>query len=258
MRVVWETIAVAFAMFSALPMPSVTWSPRNLRYVFWAFPLVGAVVGLLWAAWAWVTQFLGMGSLLRASGFCLLPALLTGGIHLDGYADTCDALASCGEPERKQEILKDPHCGAFAVIRLCMYFVGYFALCGALVPTGRTMLAMGAGFILSRVLSGVAIITFPLAEHTGLARQFGESGRTKRVRAGVFVWGVLLLAVLIWAGRLTGVGMAVASLFLLWRYRQVAVNQFGGVSGDLAGWFVQRTEFWMLAVLVAGQMGGAV
>lgn len=258
MKVIWETVVVAFSMFTALPMPRVTWNSQNLRYVFCAFPLIGGVMGLLWAAWAWVSQTLGLEALLRAAGFCLLPVLLTGGIHLDGYADTCDALASYGAPAKRQEILKDPHCGAFAVIRLCAYLIGYFALCGSLVPTDRAIVCMGAGFMLSRVLSGFAIVTFPLAAHTGLARQFGESANPKRVRALLIVYAIALLAGLTLIGRLVGMGMAAVAFFLLWRYRRVAVEQFGGISGDLAGWFVQRTELWMLAALVAGQIGGAI
>ena len=44
----------------------------------------------------------------KAAGFCLIPVWVTGGIHLDGYADTCDALSSYGDREKKLEILKDP------------------------------------------------------------------------------------------------------------------------------------------------------
>ena len=44
--------------------------------------------------------------------------------------------------------------------------------------------------------------------------------------------------------------LVLAALAALWRYRAVAVKQFGGVTGDLAGWFLQRAELWMLAALL--------
>ena len=47
-----ETIVVAFSMFSALPMPRVDWNEDNMRYSLCAFPLIGAVIGLL--CWLWV------------------------------------------------------------------------------------------------------------------------------------------------------------------------------------------------------------
>ena len=55
-------------------------------------------------------------------------------------------------------------------------------------------------------------------------------------------------------GGACGAAMAAAALLALWRYRTVAARQFGGISGDLAGWFLQRAELWMLAALVACQI----
>lgn len=163
-----ETAAVAFAMFSAVPVPQPVWNEKNMRYALCAFPLVGVVCGLAWWGWAALAARLSFPLLLRAAGLCLAPVLVTGGIHLDGYADTCDALASCAAPEKKQEILKDPHCGAFAVIRLCTYFTAYLGLCAAVDCTPRAVLCMGLGFVLERALSGYAIAAFPLAKTRAL------------------------------------------------------------------------------------------
>ena len=105
---VLQTIAVAFAMFSAVPVPQFDWNEKNMRYSLCAFPLVGVLCGVLWC----VCASLPLPAMVRAAGFCLIPIWVTGGIHLDGYADTCDALSSYGDREKKLEILKDPHCGA--------------------------------------------------------------------------------------------------------------------------------------------------
>ena len=47
-----------------------------------------------------------------------------------------------------------------------------------------------------------------------------------------------------------------AALAVLWRYHAVSRKQFGGITGDLAGWFLQKAELWMLAALCACQWGG--
>ena len=60
------------------------------------------------------------------------------------------------------------------------------------------------------------------------------------------------------AGGWTGAAMLAAGLFVFWRYRVTADRQFGGISGDLAGWFLQRAELWMLAALTACQLVGEV
>ena len=56
-----------------------------------------------------------------------LPLLVTGGIHADGFCDTVDALSSHAEREKMLEILKDSHCGAFAVIFFGLWLVLWLA-----------------------------------------------------------------------------------------------------------------------------------
>lgn len=97
-----------------------------------------------------------------------MPVWVTGGIHLDGYADTCDALASYGDREKKLEILKDPHCGAFAVIRLCSYFAAYLCLAACVQFTPRVGALWTLALVLERALSGLAVAAFPMAKTPAL------------------------------------------------------------------------------------------
>ena len=174
---VLQTIAVAFAMFSALPVPQFEWNEKNMRYAMCAFPLIGLVCGGLWC----LCGVLPLPELARAAAFCLVPVAVTGGIHLDGYADTSDALSSYGDREKKLEILKDSHCGAFAVIRLCCYFVAYFGLCGSVRFTPRAGLCWTLALVLERALSGFAVAAFPLAKDTGLAHTFATAADKQTV-----------------------------------------------------------------------------
>ena len=249
--IVLDTIAVAFSMFSVLPVPQVEWTDRSLRWSLCAFPLVGVVIGL--AAWGWLrlAAALGLNALLRGAGLCLLPPLLTGGVHLDGYADTCDALASHAGTERRQEILRDPHIGAFAAIRLCMLFIASFALWTVLGEHTALTALLGL-FGLSRSLSGLALTCFPLREGGGLARSFAEAADKKRARTVLAAESALFAVLLCWGGGLLA-ALAAAAVFA--RYYRVCVRDFGGLSGDLAGWFLQRAELWMLLALVLTQIG---
>ena len=246
----FQTIAVAFAMFSAVPVPQFEWNEKNMRCVLCAFPLVGVVCGLCWL----ILAFLPLPVFLRGTLFCLVPVAVTGGIHLDGYADTCDALASRGDAAKKQEILKDPHCGAFAVIRLCTWFALYLALCVTMTPSTRAVICAGLGFVLSRALSGWAIASLPLAKNTGLAHTFATAADRRTVRCCLAFLAAGLAIAQIAVGGATGLTMAVAAMLALWRYAHVAKTQFGGVSGDLAGWFLQKCELWQLAALVLCQL----
>ena len=249
-----QTIAVAFAMFSAIPCPQPVWTEKNMRYTLCAFPLVGAVCGLLWWGWVTVIDWLGGPVLLLAGGLCVIPVLVTGGIHLDGYADTSDALASCASPEKKREILNDPRCGAFAVIRMCTWFVVYFALCASTRWDVQALWCMSLAFVLERCLSGFAVAAFPIAKNTGLAHTFAGAADKKMVRSVLAVCSLLLAGSMLWIGGMAGGAMVVAAAWILWRYHRVSQKEFGGITGDLAGWFLQRSEIWMLGALTLAQL----
>ncbi len=247
--IVFQTLAVAFAMFSAIPVPQFEWNEKNMRYALCAFPLIGGIIGGLWC----LCGVLPLPAPARAAGFCLVPVWVTGGIHLDGYADTCDALSSYGGREKKLEILKDPHCGAFAVIRLCSYFAAYLALCACVQFTPRAGLLWTLALVLERALSGLAVAAFPMAKNTGLAHTFATAADRRTVRNVLLLLAVFLCAAL---AALGGGVLAAAALAVFWRYHAMAKQQFGGITGDLAGWFLQKAELWMLAALTACQWGG--
>ena len=248
-----KSLLVAFAMFSAVPAPQIEWDRDSMRWALGAFPLVGVLIALLCRAWLGLCEGAGLPPILKGALLCLIPVLVTGGIHLDGYADTCDALASHGSVEKKQEILRDPHIGAFAVIRLCVYFIASLALWTAL-PAVRLSALLGL-FGLSRSLSGLALVRFPLREGSGLVRSFAEAADSKRVRTVLLAEAALFALLLLLGGQLLSV-FAAGLVFLY--YRRLCVRDFGGLSGDLAGWFLQTAELWMLAAMVLTHVGRAL
>ena len=109
---------------------------------------------------------------------------------------------------------------------------------------------MGLGFVLERALSGFAVAAFPLAKDTGLAHTFATAADRRRVKNILTGLVVLLSSLLLRQGGWTGAAVLLAQMLALWRYYRVAMHQFGGISGDLAGWFVQWCELAQLAALV--------
>ena len=95
-----------------------------------------------------------------------LPLFVTGGFHMDGFMDTKDALSSYQGKEKKLEILKDPHIGAFAVIHLLSYLLLALGFASVIEGT-KAVVAVSAAFFLSRCLSGLSVIHFPGAKKEG-------------------------------------------------------------------------------------------
>ena len=245
---VLKGLVIAFASYTRIPMPQVEWSKENMRYSICFFPLVGAVLGGLLLLWRLLCGLFSFGTVLFAAVAACLPVLVTGGFHMDGYCDTVDALASCQPAARKLEILKDSNCGAFAVTRSCVYFLLYAGAFSQLGASGVCVLAVG--YLLSRSLSGLTVLYFRPAKSGGLAAAFQEAAQRRAATvvlsltaAGGAV-GMLILSP--WLGAAAALS---AGCVFLW-YRRMAYKQFGGVTGDLAGYFLTQCELWMALAVV--------
>ena len=102
-----RSIVMSFSMFSRIPMPTVEWKKENMQYMLAVFPLVGCILAGLLFCWHLLSNLLSIGSVLFAVGMTVIPILYTGGVHLDGFCDTVDALSSHADTEKKRAILKE-------------------------------------------------------------------------------------------------------------------------------------------------------
>ncbi len=248
-----RSIAMAFCMFSRIPMPNVEWRNENLRYMLCAFPLVGAVIGLVIWLWQLLSAALDFGPLLWAAGVTLLPVAVTGGIHMDGFCDVSDALASHAPAEKKRAILKDSHTGAFAIITLGCYLLAYAALASELPVTPRSALLLGLMHVLSRILSGTISLIYPKSDVEGLLRTFTLSADKKPAVAILLTLLLLCAGALIWVRPITGGVMLLGGLGTALWMKRLSAKQFGGMSGDLSGYFLQLAELIMLLCCVIMQ-----
>ena len=243
------SLFAAFSMFSALPAPQVPWEKEKIRYMLVCLPFVGVAIGAAEWLWAVLVDLLGLGQALRAAGFTLIPILLTGGIHLDGFMDTVDALKSHAAPEKKRAILKDPHAGAFAVIGLAAYLLLWFGLCVELPWSGRTLVLMGLLHVMSRSLSAVSGTLLPVRPGEGTLNVFHQAA-DKKVAVLAVGWVVLSAAAMVAVWPLVGGVMALGAVVTLLLVRRMASTQFEGMSGDIAGFQLQTAELVMLGLMV--------
>ena len=236
-------------MYSKIPMPQVDWTKENLKYMFCFFPLIGlAIAGLSWL-FAYVTAHFGFGELFIVAGLTLIPVFVTGGIHIDGLLDTADALSSWQSRERRLEILKDSNSGAFAVITAGVYFLTWIGAYSEIVRNREFLLLMGLGFMESRCLSGLSVITFPKAKKEGTVAEFSLKAEDRLVRNVLFLWLALLLGMMLYIHPLMGALVFVCGGLVFLFYHHMAMKYFGGITGDLAGFFLSLCEVSMAVVL---------
>lgn len=263
-------------MYSRIPMPHIEWKQDDMKYSVSFFPLVGAVIGALTAFW--MRLFTEVFRNILPEGFegtsgwncqavfyfvkiliaLLLPILITGGIHLDGFMDTSDALHSWRGREEKLRILSDSHVGAFAVIRLLVFTGLYLAAVLLLCLDDSTMRIWCFSFFFARTLSGLSVVRFKNAKGEGTLYTFSsasDAGRGRTVNtAALAAEGLAAAALMLWQNPVAGAVTVVIGMLSFIHYRQKAYQAFGGITGDVAGWFLCRCELFMamgLAVCAA-------
>ena len=240
-----KSMLIAFSMYSKIPVPKTEWNEKSMRYTMCFFPLVGVVIGALMYAAGTLILMADIKPVLKAAVMTVIPVMLTGGIHLDGFLDTMDAIGSWAPKEKRLEILKDSNSGAFAVIGGCVYFVLSLGIWSEMsLDMLKSALPV---FVLSRALSGLSVVSFPMAKNTGLAAMFSNAAHKRRVRIVMLLWIALTAACMVVINPLTGAAAVLCAAAVFAYYYFMSKKNFGGITGDLAGYFLQVCELVCIA-----------
>ena len=236
-----KSAAIAFSMYSKIVMPQFEWKQEDMKYALCFFPFVGAVIAILtWLWWSFCNYF-SIGSLCFSFIGISIPLFVTGGIHMDGYIDTIDALHSYANRERKLEILKDAHIGAFALIMTILYVLVCAGAYSQIVKS-TAMASVCVSYCISRILSAFAVVSFPCAKKEGTLYMFADAAHERTVKASLYIQLVLCAACQIIINYKTGIIQLCASALMFAYYYYKSKREFAGITGDLAGWFVTLSE----------------
>ncbi|HWI09259.1 MAG TPA: adenosylcobinamide-GDP ribazoletransferase [Solirubrobacteraceae bacterium] len=208
------------------------------------FPLVGALVGVLAAAAYGLGEAL-LGSAYGAAFALTLSAIVTGGLHHDGLADTADGLGVRGDRARRLDVMRDPGIGAFGALALVGFFLLATAALARLSPPEAAG-ALVAGHALSRWASLAQLTFVAPARADGLGASFSAQ-RAAFVIGSVAALAIALVAGGVFAGlcAVAGAAVAAAAMALL------ASRAVGGRTGDTLGAAVLVTELVVYSVLAA-------
>lgn len=252
MRDMLSGLLVAFGMYSALPLPQVEWKKNTMRYALGFLPLIGMIVGLAEFGWLYLARRIGLTGMLYAAGAVAIPIALTGGIHLDGFTDTCDALCSYGDREKRLEILKDPHIGAFGVMWLIVLLLIQIGLFAQLYETPQLAALLLAGYALARAFGGNMIVTQECAKDSGLAHLFAENADKKQVSYIMAGWIAACVCFQLCLGGMVGLFVFLLVLLYFVYHVRKCYKIFGGITGDLCGMCITICETLVLLVAVIG------
>lgn len=218
-------------------------TPEQLgRSLLW-YPAVGLLLGLL----LWGAQLLlgDAPALLQAAILLALWVGLSGGLHLDGLADSADAWAGgFGDRERTLAIMKDPRSGPIAVVVLVLTLLLKFAALVSLLQAGQGALLVLLPW-LARALLPLLLLTTPYVRPGGLGQALAEHLPRAALPWLLAGHGLAICLLFGWTGVLA---LAVVALVFLW-LRQQMCRRLGGTTGDTAGALVELAECALLLAL---------
>lgn len=240
-----KAMIIAFSMYSQIPMPQFQWKDEDMKYMLCFFPWIGAVIGGCVYLWGMICEKYEISLLCYTLIGTAIPLLITGGFHVDGFMDTMDAFCSYQPREKKLEILKDSHIGAFAVIMFGVYGLLYVAAFSEIQDKNLLQIVC-AGFFLSRCLSGISVVSFPPAKKEGLLYSFASKAGKNIVKTSLYLQGTLCALFMLGRSLFGGMIVAVVALGVFAYYYYRSKKELGGITGDTAGYFVLLCECSML------------
>jgi adenosylcobinamide-GDP ribazoletransferase len=247
MRRAWRASRAAVAFLTILP---IRFTPRepdpsDLAASRFAYPLVGAAMGLILALIS-----LGLDRLHcpnSVAAFLLLAAgtLVTGGLHLDGLADTADGLFLPAEPQRRLDVMRDPHIGAFGAIAIVLLLIGKFAVLTSFTSTRQRALALFMAALAGRcaIILAAGVSSYPRPDGTGriLVEATGPKDAVWALLVVILVSGVL--------GGMAGLRVTLSTAIVAFLIAALARRRLGGVTGDVLGAVCELSELAALAAL---------
>lgn len=239
-----RALALALQLLTRLPVSAASQPPRpeELGLSVLCFPLVGLLIGALLAGLHTALWVIDPGVL--AALVLSVWVLLTGGLHLDGLADTADAwIGGQGDRDRTLTIMKDPRSGPLAIIAIVLVLLNKFAALQMLLAgDARVILLLTP--VLGRTFIVLLLATTPYVRTDGLGTPYARY--LPRLSCGLLslLVAAATVALLEWHGAV--MLAALAALFIVLRHW--LMSRLGGLTGDTLGAACELAETTALLV----------
>ncbi len=247
-----KALCIALSTYSIVPVPIFDWEEKPMHYAMHFLPVIGLLIALVLLFWHWLCAKLSWSPLLFAVGASVLPIIISGGIHMDGFMDTVDALASHQDRDRRLEILKDSRTGAFAVLFCMVYLLMNLGIVYELDKKGVLLPALSV-YCFSRAYLPTFIAWMPKARKGGMLDSYTKKNRNERLPFSMELVTLVLFTLLFAYFPLRQIFfLGLGQILFLALVSKAFQNIFGGLTGDLAGFLLQGCELAGLFGLLLG------
>lgn len=245
-------LLLAFQFFSSIPVhKEIQLEKPQVTAMYSLLPVVGLVMGALTSALIWLMQeTTEIGPLMIAFLLASLLWAITGGLHLDGLADTGDAYFSYRNKGKRLEIMGDPRIGAFGAMVLIFAIVGKVIVLAELIPT-VSLIALAVVPVISRIGMAVLSAIAKPAKTQGLAAYFQGLIDRRMLIVAMSAWSLLVfIIVFVFCGWTLALSFLAVALVATIIYKKWCDKNFGGVTGDLLGAYAEGMELLLWGMLL--------
>ncbi len=218
----WAELVGAVCLLTRLPVGRLAAAHPAPAGCVWAYPVAGAVAGLLAAAVLRLGRMVGMGQPVAVVWALAAAVLVTGGLHEDGLADMADGFGGGRTRERKLAIMRDSRIGSYGALTMAFSLALRAAPLALSARPERAVLLAG---VLGR---GAMLLPMLLLRP---ARPDGLGASLREARRGRMLAGLAICAATAWAAP----GAALAALAAGLAVAGLAHRQVGGYTGDVLG-----------------------
>jgi len=222
-------------------------TPQQLGRATVYFPLVGLVIGIVLAALCWLLDFILPLSVVNVLLIVAL-VMMTGALHLDGLADTCDGLAGHRSVEDRWKVMRDSRTGAFGVVGIVLLLLAKYVSLNS-VPSTLLIPVLVFMPVVSRWAMVYAIFAFPYARPAGLGTAYKSATRWPQFAVATVVTlavAAALFPLFSFMGFVLVAGVWIIATLLSFYFKR----KFAGLTGDTYGAINEVSEVMALVITI--------
>ena len=238
----------ALQFLTTIPLP---WhretTPEQVGRSAYYFPVIGLIIGLILAGLNWLFGLFLPPSVVNALLIVSLT-IITGALHLDGFADTCDGIASHRTVEERWQIMHDSRAGSFGIVGIVLLLLVKYVSLNS-IPAPLMMVTLIFMPIVSRWAMVYAIFAYPYARPSGLGKAFKQGTRWTGFTIATIITFVVAIA-LIPLFQLTGLVVIVIVWVITTALAVYLKSKCSGLTGDTYGTINEVAEASVLILVI--------
>jgi len=244
MRQPLSRFLAALQFLTIIPIP---WrrkvQPEELGRSAGYFPLIGLIIGFILAGLNWLFRLILPSAVVNAL-LLVFMVVISGALHLDGFADTCDGIAGHRTVEDRLRIMHDSRVGGFGLIGVVLLLlVKYVSLSSIPEPLLMTSLVLMP--VVGRWAMTYAIFAYPYARQSGLGQAFKQGTTWSKFAMAT----IIAVAVVVILAQLIGLAL----MFFIWVITVAMAayfkGKFSGLTGDNYGAINEVAEVSVLILI---------